>query len=46
MVWLKCNHKDCSRKWDYKGKKKIYTTCPDCQRKIKIKENRIKKTKD
>lgn len=31
---LKC--KRCGRKWDYKGKKKYYTSCPDCKTSVKI----------
>jgi len=33
---LKC--KRCGKEWEYKGKKKYYTSCPDCKTSIKIKE--------
>lgn len=31
---LKC--KRCLKEWTYKGKKKYYTTCPDCKTSVKI----------
>jgi predicted Zn-ribbon and HTH transcriptional regulator len=34
MIPLKC--KKCGKKWKYKGKKKFYTTCPDCKTSVKI----------
>jgi len=33
---LKCQR--CGREWDYKGKKKWFTSCPDCKTSVKIKE--------
>jgi len=36
---LKCPK--CNREWEYTGKKKIYTSCPDCKTSVKIKENKI-----
>ena len=41
MVEIKCPHKNCEHVWNYKGKAKIYTTCPDCHRNVKITENKI-----
>lgn len=35
MVKVKCQH--CSREWEYTGKSKVMATCPDCQKKTKIK---------
>jgi len=32
---LKC--KKCNWKWDYKGKKTIYCSCPNCLNKVKMK---------
>jgi hypothetical protein len=26
----------CSHKWEYKGKSKLYATCPNCYRKIRV----------
>lgn len=28
----------CKHEWNYKGKSKFYVTCPQCYRKVKIKE--------
>ncbi len=36
MVWLVCKH--CKHKWDYKGKREYYTSCPNCMYKVKIKK--------
>jgi len=33
---LKC--KKCGKIWEYKGKAKVYATCPDCKHSNKIKE--------
>ena len=35
-VELKCYHDDCGHEWTYKGKSRIYATCPQCQRKVRI----------
>jgi predicted RNA-binding Zn-ribbon protein involved in translation (DUF1610 family) len=32
---LKCT--SCKRVWDYTGKNKVYATCPDCRKIVKIK---------
>ena len=32
--------KKCKTKWNYKGKKKHYATCPDCKDSVRI-ENKI-----
>ena len=34
MVWLKC--KRCGYEWEYKGRKRWYATCPDCNTKVRI----------
>ncbi len=26
---LRCPRSDCGRKWDYKGNRKFYTSCPE-----------------
>jgi hypothetical protein len=33
---MKKKCKKCGHEWDYKGKSKIYVTCPQCYSKIKI----------
>ena len=35
---LQCKNPKCKRKWEYKGEKKFYTTCPDCKTSVKIPE--------
>jgi len=35
-MMLKC--KTCGNKWDYQGSKKLYATCPECRRLVKINE--------
>lgn len=35
---VKCQHKDCKYEWDYNGKKTLFVTCPNCQRKTRISE--------
>jgi len=32
---LTCN---CGKTWNYKGKNKVYATCPDCKTSVKIPE--------
>ncbi len=43
---LKCNNPKCKHTWDYKGKSKIYATCPKCLYKVNInkQKNETKKT--
>lgn len=36
---LKCPH--CGKEWTYKGDHKIYVTCSDCKRNVKICDNTI-----
>jgi len=36
---LKCG---CGKEWDYSGNNKIYATCPDCKRLVKIKDGERK----
>lgn len=31
---LKCEN--CGKEWDYSGKNKVYTTCPDCRKLVRI----------
>jgi hypothetical protein len=46
MVWLKhSGKKGCGYVWNYTGKKNFMCTCPDCYRKVKIRESEIKKPK-
>lgn len=35
-------HKECGHVWNYKGQSKIYATCPNCQKKIKIEDSKEK----
>ena len=37
MTQLKCGV--CGFKWDYKGQKKVFATCPDCKKLVLIKPN-------
>lgn len=36
---LICTNPKCKHKWEYKGKRKFYTTCPNCLHKVKISDN-------
>lgn len=46
MVLLKHSGKrGCGFQWDYKGKKKVFATCPDCYKKVRINESKVKKKK-
>lgn len=38
---LKCSH--CKNIWPYKGKQKLYCTCPKCLYKVNIKKSEVKK---
>ena len=38
---LKCPN--CDNKWTYKGTKIMKATCPDCNLKISIPDNKVKK---
>jgi Zn finger protein HypA/HybF involved in hydrogenase expression len=38
MVKLKCQR--CGHEWEYKGKRKYYTSCPDCKTSVKIKADK------
>jgi len=38
---IKCNH--CEYKWEYKGKSKFYASCPNCLRKVNVKNNKLLK---
>lgn len=40
-ITLKCPK--CGNIWDYGGEAPTYATCPDCLRKIKIDENKVKR---
>ncbi len=42
-IKLKC--KFCTYSWEYKGTKKVQATCPDCMRKIRINDSKVKKKK-
>ena len=37
MITLKCPN--CKEIWNYKGRKKVYASCPDCRFAVKIKDN-------
>jgi len=41
MVTLVCPF--CKEIWDYKGKKTVYASCPDCRNSVKIKTNEVQK---
>jgi len=40
MVHVRCQH--CDHKWNYRGKSKYYATCPRCQYKVKIPEDKTR----
>jgi len=39
MVKMKCSNEKCEHEWEYKGKSKIYATCPFCKKSIKTNKN-------
>ena len=39
-IRVKCKH--CEYEWNYKGNKKVKCTCPDCMKRIDIKESTVK----
>lgn len=39
MIKIKCNH--CGYEWNYKGEAKFYASCPQCLRKVNIKNNKL-----
>jgi tRNA(Ile2) C34 agmatinyltransferase TiaS len=39
VVKLRCPY--CGYVWDYKGKKTLYVTCPNCMRKVNVQKNRV-----
>jgi predicted nucleic acid-binding Zn-ribbon protein len=39
MVRLKCP--SCGHVWDYKGKRKYYTNCPNCHRNVNIAKYKV-----
>ena len=41
MVKLKCPNPKCGYKWEYKGKKKVKATCPDCKLVCDIQKNKV-----
>jgi len=40
MVLLRCPR--CGYVWEYVGRKKVFATCPDCYKKVKIAENAVR----
>lgn len=39
-VKVKCPH--CGYEWKYGGRKKVFCTCPDCMKRLKIDDYRVK----
>ena len=38
MVRMKCTNEQCLKEWNYSGKQKVYATCPDCKKSVKIED--------
>jgi len=44
MERIRCNH--CKHEWTYTGKRRYYTTCPECHYNVNILKNRVNRRTD